>query len=107
MPDWIRSRIAAGESLGFTQAARAHLRTHGTHVLAVLPGTVDTDMSRDFPGPKLPHEHVADAVIDGLERGPGEISPGPMAAGVAASLAMDPKSVERESAGFLNPGETW
>ena len=94
-------------ALSFTQAARAHLRAQGTHVLAVLPGAVDTDMSRGLDAPKMPAVSVADAVIDGLERGLEEIYPGDMAAGVAFGRVMDAKGVEREFAGYLNPAETW
>jgi NAD(P)-dependent dehydrogenase (short-subunit alcohol dehydrogenase family) len=41
---------AAGLSL--TWGVRAELAKQGTQVVAVMPGAVDTDMSRDFPPPK-------------------------------------------------------
>jgi 2-dehydro-3-deoxyglucarate aldolase/4-hydroxy-2-oxoheptanedioate aldolase len=96
---------AAGLSL--TNAVRAHLRAQGTHVMAVLPGAVDTDMSRDFQGPKLSPDAVADSVIDGLRRRLEEVYPGDMASGVAYGLANDPKPVEKMFGGFFNPTETW
>ena len=94
-------------ALSLTQATRAHLRAQGTRVLAVLPGAVDTDMSRNLDAPKMSPESVADAVIDGLERGLEEVYPGDMAAGVAFGRTMDAKAVERQFAGYHNPAETW
>ena len=94
-------------ALSLTQATRAHLRAQGTHVLAVLPGAVDTDMSRGLDAPKMAPEAVADAVIDGLQRGLEEVYPGDMAAGVAFGRVMDAKAVERQFAGYLDPAETW
>ncbi len=94
-------------SLSLTQATRAHLRAQGTSVLAVLPGAVDTDMSKSLDTPKMSPEAVADAVIDGLERGLEEIYPGDMAAGVAFGRSMDAKAIERQFAAYHNPAETW
>jgi len=87
--------------LSLTQALRAELSAQGTHVMAVLPGAVDTDMARDFDGDKLAPAAVAAALVDGLRRGLDEVYPGEMAAGVAAGLATDPKAVEREFAQYL------
>lgn len=84
-----------------THALRAELKGQGTRVIGVLPGAVDTDMARDFPGPKLPPEEVADAMLDGLRRGVDEIYPGGMASGVAAGLAGDALAVEQQFAAYL------
>jgi peptide/nickel transport system ATP-binding protein len=92
---------AAGLSL--TQGVRAELAGQGTQVIAVMPGAVDTDMSRDFPPPKMPPEEVAAAALAALEQGVEEIHPGDMATGVAQGLAADPKGVEKQFAGYL-PG---
>lgn len=94
-------------ALSLTQATRAHLRARNTRVLAVLPGAVDTDMSRGLDASKMSPESVADAVIDGLARGLEEIYPGDMAAGVAFGRVMDAKAVEHQFAGYHNPAETW
>ncbi len=92
---------AAGLSLA--QGVRAELAGQSTQVVAVMPGAVDTDMSRDFPPPKMPPVDVAKAALDGLESGAEEVYPGEMATGVDAGLAADPKAVEKEFAGYL-PG---
>lgn len=92
---------AAAHSL--TQALRAEFARQGTRVVGVLPGAVDTDMTRGLTIPKLAPQAVAAAVIDGLRQGLEEIYPGDMAAGVAFGLALDPKDVERQFAQYLPP----
>jgi len=90
---------AAGLSL--VQGLRAELAAQNTGVIAVMPGAVDTDMSRDFPPPKMPASEVANAVLDGVEQGLEEVYPGEMADGMNQGLASDPKAVEKELAGYL------
>ena len=90
---------AAGLSL--TQGVRAELAGQGTAVLAVMPGAVDTDMSRDFPPPKMPPAEVAEQTLDALEAGEEEIYPGDMAAGVSQGLIAGAKAVEKEFAQYL------
>ena len=90
-------------ALSLTQALRAELASQGTRVVGVLPGAVDTDMTRGLSIPKLAPRDVAAAVIDGLRRGVEEIYPGDMAAGVAFGLTLDPKDVERQFAQYLPP----
>jgi len=41
-------------ALSLTQGVRGELARHGTLVVAVMPGAVDTEMERNFPPPKLP-----------------------------------------------------
>jgi len=92
---------AAG--LSMVQGLRAELDGQGTAVIAVMPGAVDTDMSRDFPPPKMPPADVVTAALDAVENGDEEIYPGDMASGVSQGLAADAKAVEKEFAGYL-PG---
>jgi len=92
---------AAGLSL--VQGLRAELAAQSTSVVAVMPGAVDTDMSKDFPPPKMPPQEVVTAALDGLEQGLEEIYPGEMAAGMNQGLAADPKAVEKELSAYL-PG---
>ena len=82
---------------------RAELDASNTLVIAVMPGAVDTDMSRDFPPPKMPATQVAEAVLDGIVEGQEELFPGEMASGLREGLKADPKGVEKELAGYL-PG---
>lgn len=90
---------AAG--LSMVQGVRAELDGQGTAVIAVMPGAVDTDMSKDFPPPKMPPADVVTAALDGMENGEEEIYPGEMASGVSQGLSADAKAVEKEFAGYL------
>ncbi len=84
-----------------TQALRAELKTQGTHVMGVLPGAVDTDMTAGVNVPKVQPQVIAAAIVHGLKGRADEIFPGDMAAGVAYGLGADAKSVEREFANYL------
>ena len=88
-----------------TQALRGELGPRGIRVIGVFPGAVDTDMSADFPPPKLPPAEVARAVIDAITNGLEDVYPGDMAQGLLAGLRADAKAVERQLAGYL-PAET-
>ncbi|MDE0697421.1 MAG: SDR family oxidoreductase, partial [Boseongicola sp.] len=89
-------------SLSMTQAVRAELKAQGTKVFAIMPGAVDTDMSKDFPPPKLDPADVVRAALNGLETGDeDDIYPGDMAQGLRAGLEHDPKEVEAELASYL------
>jgi 2-keto-3-deoxy-L-rhamnonate aldolase RhmA/NAD(P)-dependent dehydrogenase (short-subunit alcohol dehydrogenase family) len=94
---------AAGLSL--TQGVRAELAGQGTRVMAVLPGAVDTDMTRGVPVPKIPPAEVSAAIVHGLEYGLEEVYPGDMACGMAAGHDLDPKGLEKQLAGYLPPAK--
>lgn len=88
-------------AFSMTQGVRAELAGQGTLVVGVMPGAVDTDMSREFPPPKLPPQDVAQAVLAAVGAGTEDVYPGDMASGVAAGLANDAKQVEKEFAQYL------
>ena len=90
-------------ALSLTQGVRAELAAHGTLVVGVLPGAIDTRMTKDFPPPKEDPADVVAAVLDAVEAGQKDVYPGGMAQGVAQGLANDPDAVEKEFAGYL-PG---
>jgi NAD(P)-dependent dehydrogenase (short-subunit alcohol dehydrogenase family) len=91
---------AAGFSL--SQSLRALLAGRGVSVHAVLPGPVDTEMSRDFDVPKASPESVARAIFDGVEKGEEEIFPDPMSASMAESWrGSAAKALERENAALV------
>ncbi|XGV94643.1 MAG: SDR family oxidoreductase [Leptolyngbya sp. BL-A-14] len=84
-----------------TQGIRAELASQKTLVVGVMPGTVDTKMSKDFPPPKVAPEEVVraalQAVIDEVE----DVYPGEQAQEMQAQLLQDPKAVEKWMAGIL------
>jgi NAD(P)-dependent dehydrogenase (short-subunit alcohol dehydrogenase family) len=88
-------------ALSLTQGVRGELAKHGTLVVAVMPGAVDTEMERNFPPPKLPPAEAARAALDAVEQGLEEVYPGDMATGMSQGLAADPKAVERDLAKYL------
>jgi len=90
---------AAG--LSMVQGLRAELADQQTAVIAVMPGAVDTDMSKDFPPPKMAPADVVTATLEGIESGLEEIYPGDMASGLHQGLAADPKAVEKELGAYL------
>ncbi|CAE6795456.1 SDR family oxidoreductase [Paraburkholderia haematera] len=86
-------------ALRMTEGARAELAPHGVRVLSILPGPIDTDMSRDFPPPKLPAAEVVDAALAALANGVDEVYVGAMAQQLAAGLAADRQAVQKSLAG--------
>lgn len=76
-------------ALRLTESLRAELASAQVQVMAVLPGVIDTAMSRDFPGPKASPRVIAQAIVDGLREGTTTLYPDPMAQGVAQGLAAD------------------
>ena len=82
-------------AFSMTQALRAELAKKGVAVHAVFPGPVDTDMSRDITLPKTSPEVVAQAIVEGVERGDDDICPDPMSRDVFAKWSAAPKEVER------------
>jgi len=83
-------------ALSLTQGMRAELAAQGTRVIAVLPGAIDTDMSRDFPPPKAKPADVASAVLDAFEGTADQVYPDAMGRDLATQLAADAAAVERQ-----------
>lgn len=90
--------LAASKAAAYsaTQGIRAEWKDDGIQVLAVLPGAIDTDMSRDFPPPKEDPMDVVNAGLDALEAGDWECYPGGMAQGVRAGLEADAIAVHKD-----------
>ena len=99
LPAYSVSKAAA---LSVTQSLRALLAGQGVSVYAVMPGPIDTDMVRALEIPKTPPEDVAQATLDGMERGEEEIFPDPLsqllADGWRAGVA---KELERQNAAMV------
>jgi NAD(P)-dependent dehydrogenase (short-subunit alcohol dehydrogenase family) len=92
--------VSKAAAFSLTQSLRALLAAQGVKVHAVLPGPVDTDMTRgrDIPGKASP-ESVAVAIFDAVDNGEEEIFPDPTSAPLAAHWGDSPaKALERQFA---------
>lgn len=96
--------ISKAAAFSLSQSLRALLAGQGVSVHVVLPGPVDTDMSRGFDDPKASPESVAQAIFDGVEKGDEDIFPDPMSASMAESWRSGAvKAAERQFAALVAP----
>jgi len=86
--------------LSLSQALRGDLASRGVRVITVLPGTIDTDMSRGFDGPKMSLEQAAAEIIGAIRTERIETPIGDGARAVMAGLASDPLAMEMSFAEF-------
>jgi NAD(P)-dependent dehydrogenase (short-subunit alcohol dehydrogenase family) len=94
--------ISKAAAFSLSQSLRALLAGRGVSVHAVLPGPVDTDMSRGFDVPKASAESVARAIFDGVENGEEDIFPDPMSESMAESWRSGAaKALERQFGAFV------
>jgi NAD(P)-dependent dehydrogenase (short-subunit alcohol dehydrogenase family) len=99
--------ISKAAAFSLTQSLRAILVGRGVRVHAVLPGPVETEMSRDFHVPKASAESVARAIFDGVEKGEEDIFPDPMSNSLAESWRNGAvKALERQFASLANEKPT-
>lgn len=84
-----------------TQGIRAELAAQGTLVVGVMPGTVDTEVSKDFPQPKVSPEVVVQAALQAVIDEVEDVYPGEQATEMAAQLLKDPKALEKMMATML------
>ena len=97
--------ISKAAAFSLAQSLRALLARQGLSVHVVLPGPVDTDMSRGLNIPKASPECVARAIFDGVEKGEEEIFPDPMSESLAEGWRNGAvKALERENAAFVAAG---
>ncbi len=98
-PNYSISKAAA---LSLSQSLRALLGGRGVRVHVVLPGPVDTDMTRGLDIPKASPESVARAIFDGVGKGEEEIFPDPMSASMAEGWRSGAvKALERQFAAYV------
>lgn len=90
-------------AISMTQSVRAELAAQNTLVVGVLPGTVDTELAKDWPNPKVAPAEVARAALQAVIANEEDVYPGEQATQVSAQLLADPKGVEKYMASFL-PG---
>jgi NAD(P)-dependent dehydrogenase (short-subunit alcohol dehydrogenase family) len=93
--------ISKAAAFSLTQSQRALLAARGVRVHAVLPGPVDTDMTRGFDIPKASPESIARAIFDGVENDEEDIFPDPVSASLAGGWhGGATKALERRFAAF-------
>jgi NAD(P)-dependent dehydrogenase (short-subunit alcohol dehydrogenase family) len=94
--------ISKAAAFSLSQSLRALLAGRGVKVHVVLPGPVDTEMSRGLDIPKASPESVARGIFDGVEREEEEIFPDPMSASMAESWRSGAaKAFERQNAALV------
>ncbi len=86
-----------------TQAARVQLAEQGTQVFGIYPGPVDTDMAAEIPLEKATTASVADAILNGIEKGTLDIYPDPFAEQFGQQFEASPSGVERHIASNATP----
>jgi short-subunit dehydrogenase len=87
-------------ALSATRAIRAELSAKGVRVVGVMPGFVDTDMTKGLETPKMSPYDVVDDTFAGLERGDEDVYAGAQSAGLAQGFFADHKSLEKELATY-------
>lgn len=99
----INASYCASKAAGFimTQGIRAELAAQNTLVIGVMPGTVDTAVSQDFPPPKVAPEVVAQEALQAVIGQVEDVYPGEQAKEMAAQLLKDPKALEKAMAMML------
>lgn len=94
--------ISKAAAFSLSQSLRAILAGQGISVHIVLPGPIDTDMTRSLNVPKASPESVARAIFDGIEKGDEEIFPDPMSEAVAEGWRNSAvKALARQFAGYM------
>ena len=94
--------ISKAAAFSLSQSLRALLAGRGVSVHIVLPGPIDTDMTRDLDIPKASPESAAQAILDGLERGDEEIFPDPMSETIAEGWRSSAvKALQRQFAAYV------
>ena len=85
-----------------TACIRAELAAQKTQVSALIVGSVDTRMAAHVAGQKERPEDIAASGLVAIRRGIEEMDTDRMAIEVRASLARDPRLLERQMARMLN-----
>src|SRR5215471_2703428 len=86
--------------IALSQALRGDLEHSGVRVITVLPGAIDTDMNKDYHGPKTPAGQIAAGVLQAIESEAFETVIGDDATAVMKTLATNPLEAERMFASF-------
>jgi NAD(P)-dependent dehydrogenase (short-subunit alcohol dehydrogenase family) len=94
--------ISKAAAFSLSQSLRALLAGQGVSVHVVLPGPIDTDMTRGLDVPKASASSVAHAIIEGVEQGDEEIFPDPMSELIAEGWRNGAvKALQRQFATYV------
>jgi NAD(P)-dependent dehydrogenase (short-subunit alcohol dehydrogenase family) len=85
LPPTASYSISKAAAFSMTQSLRAYLVGKGVKVHAVLAGPTDTDLIKGMDIPKASPASVAQAILDGVEKGDEDIFPDPQSASLAES----------------------
>jgi len=95
--------ISKAAAFSLSQSLRALLVGQGVSVHIVLPGPIDTDMTRDLDIPKASPESTARAILDGVEKEEEEIFQDPMSEAVAEGWRNSAvKELQRQFAAYVD-----
>jgi len=100
--------ISKAAAFSLSQSLRALLAGQGVSVHIVLPGPIDTDMTRNLDIPKASPESTARAILDGVEKEEEEIFPDPMSQAIAEGWRKGAiKELQRQFAAYVDqtPGK--
>jgi NAD(P)-dependent dehydrogenase (short-subunit alcohol dehydrogenase family) len=94
--------ISKAAAFSLSQSLRALLAARGVSVHTVLPGPIDTDMTRGLDIPKASAKATARAILDGVEKEDEEIFPDPMSEAIAAGWRSSAvKALQRQFAAYV------
>ena len=94
--------LSKAAAFSLSQSLRALLAERGVSVYIVLPGPIDTDMTRNLDIPKTSPESTARAILDGVEKEDEEIFPDPMSEAIAEGWRNSAvKALQRQFAAFV------
>lgn len=94
--------ISKAAAFSFAQSLRALMAGRGVKVHAVMPGPIDTDMTRNLNVPKASAESTARAIFAGVEREDEEIFPDPMSEPIAEGWRSSAvKALQRQFAAYV------
>lgn len=92
--------VSKAALLKAVEILRAELAPSGVHLLAALPGAIDTAMIRTLSIPKMTVDEAVAIMLDALEVGDAEVLVGDEAVQAEHAYRDDP-------AGFLSRGTVW